>query len=57
MVAGSSGVKAEHIDGDTPKDERGAILQRLAAGETAVVTNCMVLTEGWDCPEVGIQVE
>ena len=51
-----SGVKAEHIDGDTPKDERNAILQRLAAGETTVVTNCMVLTEGWDCPEVGCTI-
>jgi superfamily II DNA or RNA helicase len=51
-----SGVKAEHIDGDTPKDERDAILQRLAAGETTVVTNCMVLTEGWDCPEVGCTI-
>ena len=51
-----SGVKAEHIDGDTPKDERGAILQRLASGETTVVTNCMVLTEGWDCPEVGCTI-
>ena len=50
-----SGVKAEHIDGDTPKDERNAILQRLAAGETTVVTNCMVLTEGWDCPEADMQ--
>ena len=50
-----SGVKAEHIDGDTPKDERGAILQRLAAGETTVV-NCMVLTEGWDCPKVGCTI-
>src|SRR5262245_17138020 len=51
-----SGVKAEHIDGDTPKDERDTILQRLAAGETTVVTNCMVLTEGWDCPEVGCTI-
>jgi DNA repair protein RadD len=51
-----SGVKAEHIDGDTPKDERDAILRRLAGGETTVVTNCMVLTEGWDCPEVGCTI-
>ena len=51
-----SGVKAEHIDGDTPKDERDTILQRLAAGETTVVTNCMVLTEGWDCPDIGCTI-
>jgi DNA repair protein RadD len=46
-------VRAEHIDGSTPKDERDAILARLKSGETEVVTNCMVLTEGWDMPEVG----
>ena len=48
-----SGVRAEHIDGSTPKPERDAILARLASGETELVTNCMVLTEGWDMPEVG----
>jgi superfamily II DNA or RNA helicase len=45
-----SGVSAEHIDGTTPKPQRDAVLRRLASGETSVVTNCMVLTEGWDCP-------
>jgi superfamily II DNA or RNA helicase len=41
------------LDGTTDKDERKAILKRLALGETDVVTNCMVLTEGFDCPPVG----
>jgi superfamily II DNA or RNA helicase len=45
-----SGVRAEHIDGSTPKPERDATLARLASGEIDVVTNCMVLTEGWDMP-------
>jgi superfamily II DNA or RNA helicase len=49
----ASGVRAEHIDGSTPKDERDATLARLASGEIEVVCNCMVLTEGWDMPEVG----
>ena len=48
-----SGVRAEHIDGSTPKPERDAVLSRLASGETELVSNCMVLTEGWDMPEVG----
>ena len=48
-----SGVRAEHLDGATPDDERDAILARLESGETELVTNCMVLTEGWDMPEVG----
>src|SRR5262245_60789637 len=49
----AAGVRAEHLDGDTPISERDAILARLKSGETEVVTNCMVLTEGWDMPEVG----
>jgi superfamily II DNA or RNA helicase len=46
------GVKAAHLDGDTPKDERDEILQRLSSGELELVSNCMVLTEGWDQPDV-----
>lgn len=48
-----SGVLAEHIDGSTPKPERDAILARLASGETQVVCNCQVLTEGFDLPSIG----
>ena len=51
-----SGVMAEHIDGSTPIEERDAILARLAAGTVEVVCNAMVLTEGWDCPEVACLV-
>ena len=36
-----------------PKDERDATLARLESGELELVTNCMVLTEGWDMPECG----
>ena len=45
-----AGVRAEHLDGTTRDDERAAILARLASGETSVVTNFGVLTEGWDLP-------
>lgn len=47
----AAGVPAEHIDGSTPKEERDATLKRLKSGDIKVVCNCMVLTEGWDCPE------
>jgi DNA repair protein RadD len=47
-----SNVLAEHIDGKTPVEERDAILAKLAVGKIEIVTNCQVLTEGWDCPEV-----
>jgi superfamily II DNA or RNA helicase len=49
-----SSVNAAHIDGTTPKIERDAILKRLSAGDLEVVTNCMVLTEGWDQPDVAV---
>jgi superfamily II DNA or RNA helicase len=48
-----AGVRAEHLDASTSINEREEILARLASGETEVVTNCMVLSEGWDCPPVG----
>jgi DNA repair protein RadD len=51
-----AGVSTEHLDGETPIPERAAILARLAGGETKVVSNCMVLTEGWDCPPVGCPI-
>jgi superfamily II DNA or RNA helicase len=51
-----SGVRAEHIDGYTPKDQRDEILKRLSDGDLDVVSNCMVLTEGWDQPDVGCLV-
>ena len=48
----AQGVLAEHLDGKTPRDERDEILRRLATGEIQVVSNCAVLTEGWDQPSV-----
>lgn len=45
-----AGVKAEHLDGTTPEDERRGILARLASGATTVVCNVGVLCEGWDMP-------
>jgi DNA repair protein RadD len=47
-----SDVRAEHVDGSTQTKERDAILARLASGETEVLCNCMVLTEGFDLPAI-----
>lgn len=47
-----AGIRAEHLDGTTPKEERESILSRLANGHTQVVSNFGVLCEGWDCPRV-----
>jgi superfamily II DNA or RNA helicase len=46
------GVAAEAVDGSLPLEQRRAILARLRSGETKVVANCAVLTEGFDEPSV-----
>lgn len=46
------GIKAEAVDGKMHVDDRRAVLRRLHTGETQVVANCAVLTEGWDEPAV-----
>jgi superfamily II DNA or RNA helicase len=46
------GIRAAHIDGDTPKDERRRILAALATGEIQVVGNCGLISEGLDVPGV-----
>lgn len=46
------GVRAEHVSGETETSERKAILRRLKTGETMWVTNCAVLTEGFDEPSI-----
>lgn len=51
-----AGVAAEHVDGEMPAGQRDAILARLRAGDTRVVSNCNVLTEGFDCPELEVAV-
>lgn len=46
------GVAAEHLDGTTPSDERNRIIEDLRSGRITVLSNCAVLTEGFDAPEV-----
>jgi hypothetical protein len=47
-----AGISAEALDGTTPIEARRAMLRRLATGQTQVLANCMVLTEGFDEPRV-----
>lgn len=44
------GVAAEHIDCYTDEGERAAIMARVLSGETTVISNVGILTEGWDFP-------
>jgi DNA repair protein RadD len=50
----AAGVAAEHLDGETPKEQRDAMLNRLRSGQTQVVCNCAVLTEGTDIPSLEV---
>lgn len=49
-----AGYAAEHIDGKTPAKERAEILERFESGEVQILCNCMIVTEGFDCPSVEV---
>jgi ATP-dependent helicase IRC3 len=46
------GISAAPITGDMPMDERSKSLAAFSSGQIQVLTNCMVLTEGYDEPSV-----
>lgn len=45
-----SGFKAEYIIGDTPTEDREKIYDRFRNGETNILVNVLVCTEGYDEP-------
>lgn len=46
----AAGVVAEHLDGETPADERADILERVKNGSTQVLCNVFVASYGLDIP-------
>lgn len=48
----AAGLRADYVSGETPKDERRALLESFHQGELDVLSNCNVLTEGFDEPAV-----
>lgn len=52
----AEGISAEVVHGALPQEERRLIIKRLEAGDTQVLVNCMVLTEGFDSPRVSCVV-
>ena len=52
----AAGISAEHIDYFADDDERAAILDRFARGETMVLSNVALLSEGWDCPTTEVMI-
>lgn len=47
-----AGIKAEHIDADTPEEERRWVIQGLRDGKIKVISNVGILCTGVDIPEV-----
>lgn len=47
-----AGVRAVHVDGEMSREDRDRAISGLKNGTYQVVTNCMVLTEGFDMPEL-----
>jgi DNA repair protein RadD len=46
------GFSAAHVDGETPADERRALIAALGNGGLQVLTNCGLISEGLDVPGV-----
>jgi superfamily II DNA or RNA helicase len=51
-IAGS----ARFISGETPPEERRQLLRDYDSGKFKILVNCMVATEGFDCPSIGMVV-
>jgi DNA repair protein RadD len=47
-----AGVRIAHLDGTTPETERRAMLTALRKGELECISNCNVLLDGVNAPEV-----
>jgi hypothetical protein len=51
-----AGFTCELVHGGTPKGERDAIIGRYNSGETQILSNCAVFTEGFDAPHTSCVV-
>lgn len=52
-----NGITAEHLDGESSDDDRRDAIARFRSGETTVLSNCSLFTEGFDLPGIeAIQV-
>ncbi|MFD5818105.1 DEAD/DEAH box helicase [Streptomyces sp. NPDC127038] len=49
-VLNARGIRTATVWGDMPRDERTATLKAYTDGSIQVLSNCMVLTEGFDAP-------
>lgn len=51
-----AGVRTATVHGDTPREERQWIYDQFRTGGIQVLSNCMVLTEGFDAPWAEVAV-
>lgn len=51
-----AGIKAAHVDGSTPDDERAAAIDAFARGEVRVLTNVDLFGEGFDIPDAEVAI-
>ena len=51
-----AGVRALHLDGETPAAERRAAIAGLGKGDPQVITNCSMISEGLDVPSIGAAI-
>ena len=52
-----AGVPSEYMDGETPREDRGATFKRFRAGLTRVIVNVGVLVAGVDLPTVSCLID
>lgn len=48
----AAGICAAHVDGETPQEERDAIIKRFRAGTVQVLSNVELFGEGFDVPSI-----
>ena len=47
----NAGIKAEHIDGETPKNQRDRIISDFRKGDITILCNVDLISEGFDVPD------
>lgn len=52
----NAGIPTAVVIGETPSEERALIYKRIKSGELLVISSVMVLTEGFDLPEIEVAV-
>lgn len=52
----AAGIYAEHIDGKMPNWQRQTAIAKFAAGEVEVLSNCELVGEGFDVPDLEVAI-